>query len=306
MENVLITGLNGFIGSNLCHHLANNGYTVHGVDINQPQFELPEGVEYYTRDLTALPKLPDVDAIVHLAAHSQVQPVAENLGLAIENIEMTRHVLNEAERMGAFVVNASSRDVYGSSIRPKEEDVTPNSPNGYAMSKLSSESLANSYRHTRGVSVTSLRLANVYGPKDLNQRVIPTFIALAEGGEELTVYGEGKLLDFIHIDDICRAIYRTIRRSAIVEGEAINVGSGTGVPLQEIASYISAYIESCPGWSVTTDRMGDVSQYVSNLSKANALLDFEPKIPLSGGLESTVDWYLNNPDQLSSIQSEVQ
>lgn len=306
MEDVLVTGSSGFIGANLCWYLADHGYSVYGVDVDEPQVELPEQVGTYTRDLTESPKLPDVDAIVHLAAHSQVQPLVNNPELAIENIEMTQHVLSEAERMDAFVVNASSRDVYGSALKPAEEDVTSDSPNGYAASKLSAEALANSYSQTRGVSITSLRLANVYGPRDLNQRVIPIFIALAEKGEELTVYGEGKLLDFVHVDDVCRAIRKAISRSEVIDGEAINVGSGTGTPLSELASRISEYVDACPGWSVSPDRKGDVTRYVSDLSKANALLDFEPQMALSDGLENTMDWYLDRPGLSSLIQSELQ
>jgi UDP-glucose 4-epimerase len=199
----------------------------------------------------------------------------------------------------------SSRDVYGSALKPREENVTCDSPNGYAASKLSGEALVNSYRHTKNLSATSLRLANVYGPRDLNPRVVPTFIALAENGEELSVYGERKLLDFVHVKDVCRAIRKTIGRSHVVDGEAINVGSGTGSSLFEVASQISEYIEACPGWSVSPDRKGDVTRYVSNLSKASALLNFEPKISLINGLENTVDWYLDRPMILSTIRSKV-
>ena len=306
MEDVLVTGSSGFIGSNLCWHLLNYGYTVHSVDISKPEVELPEQIKTHTQDLTESPDLPEADVIVHLAAHSQVQPLVDKPELAVENIEMTRHVLSEAKRMGAFVVNISSRDIYGSSLKPAEGDVTSESPNAYAASKLSGEALANSYRSTQDVSVTSLRLANVYGPRDLNQRVIPIFVALAENGEELTVYGEGKLLDFVYIDDVCRAIRGAISRSGVVDGEIINVGSGTGTSLSDLASRISEYVESCPGWSVSPDRKGDVTRYVSNLSKASALLNFEPETALTDGLEDTVDWYVNRPALLSSIHSGIQ
>lgn len=304
MDKVLVTGSSGFIGSNLCNWLSENGYIVHGVDVEHPTFDLPNSVETHLHDLTSSPELPDVDAIVHLAAHSQVQPIVEDPEIAVENIEMIQHVLSEAERMDAFVVNASSRDVYGSAIKPEEEDVTPDSPNGYAASKLGSEALANAYKNTTGLSVTSLRLANVYGPRDLNQRVIPIFIALGAAGDELTVYGEGKLLDFVHVEDVCRAICEVIDRSEAVSGEIMNIGSGTGVTLPEVASYISEFINSCPGWTLSANRLGDVSRYVSDISKSSGLLGFDQKIPLSDGLTSTVDWYLDRPELLSEIRSK--
>jgi nucleoside-diphosphate-sugar epimerase len=285
--------------------LDQEGYTVHGIDIEEPQFELPNSVHTSVVDLTSTEELPESDIIVHLASHSQVQPVVDDPQLALENLEMTQHVLAEADRMDAFVVNASSRDVYGSAIRPKESEVTPDSPNGYAASKIGSEALANAYYHTRGVSVASLRLANVYGPYDRNQRAIPIFIALANVGEELTVYGEGKILDFVHVQDVCDAILATIQRADSASGEVFNIGSGVGNSLPDVASQIATSVDHCPGWTVTEDRTGDVSRYVSNISKSNALLGFDPNRSLAEGLEETIEWYIDYPDLLEEIRSEL-
>lgn len=164
-------------------------------------------------DLTSATELPESDIIVYLASHSQVQPIADDPQLALENLEMTQQVLTEVELMNAFVVNASSRDVYGSTVQPRESEVTADSPNGYAASKIGSEALANAYYHMREMPVASLQLANVYGSCDRNQRGISIFIALANAGEELTVYGEGKILDFVHVQDVCDAILATIQRA---------------------------------------------------------------------------------------------
>ena len=184
MSDVLITGACGFVGTNLCHNLVNEGFTVDGVDIEDPRFELPEDIDSYQRDLTASPELPDADIIVHLAAHSQVQPIVNEPQRAVNNMSMTQHVLSEATRMDAFVVNASSRDVYGSAFQPREDEVTVDTPNGYAASKLGSEALVNAYRNTEDLSAVSLRPSNAYGPRDMNRRVIPIFTTRASAGEE--------------------------------------------------------------------------------------------------------------------------
>jgi nucleoside-diphosphate-sugar epimerase len=301
MRSVLVTGHSGFIGSNLCHKLVSAGHDVHGVDIRSPDFDLPPSVQTQVDDLTNSPKLPEVDVIVHLAAHSQVQPIVDSPELALENIEMTQHVLSEASRMGAHVINASSRDVYGSDIQPPEETATPNSPNGYAASKIGSEAITNAYKHTQNLDVTNLRLSNVYGPRDLNERVIPIFISLADRGEELTVYGNGKLLDFVFVDDVCDAIISSIQRRRIVNGKTLNIGAGRGIPLSKLASLIVEHIDSCPGWNRSDERVGDVSSYVSDISKARALLNFEPKVQFNDGMSKTIEWYLDNRDILSTI-----
>lgn len=305
MTTVLVTGSSGFIGINLCHRLAEEGYDVRGIDIAPPRFDHPDDVETSIADLTTSPKLPESDVIVHLAAHSQVQPVVKDPNLALENIAITKHVLEEADRMGASVINASSRDVYGPAIRPSEDDVTPDSPNGYAASKLSSEAIANSYKNTHDIPVTSVRLANVYGPMDTNQRVIPIFIALADDGEELSVYGEGKLLDFVHIQDICEGILAVIERTEVMNGETVNFGSGVGTSLPDVADKVANTVDACPGWTSYPDRTGDVTRYVSDISKTKALLDVEFSTSLEKGLSQAIEWYLEQPDLLADIRERL-
>lgn len=208
---------------------------------------------------------------------------------------MTQHVLSEATRMDAFVVNASSRDVYGSAFQPREDGVTVDTPNGYAASKLGSEALVNAYRNTEDLSAVSLRLSNAYGPRDMNRRVIPIFTTRASAGEELIVYGADKILDFIYIDDVCRAILAVIERSHIVDGEVLNIGSGTGKPLSEVASQIAGDIEACPGWRIKSNRQGDVDRYIADISRSKSVLDFSPTVSFERGLSETTEWYRNNP-----------
>jgi dTDP-glucose 4,6-dehydratase len=192
------------------------------------------------------------------------------------------------------VINASSRDVYRSALAPSEAAVT-RIPNGYVASKLSSKALVSAFRHTRGVSIISIRLANVYGPMDSNRRVIPIFTAQALAGEELTVYGQAKLLDFVHIDDICNAILIMLSRTVVLDGRTINLGSGTGTPLSEVATYVSEAVDACLRWRVSDDREGGVGQYVSDLTTVTAVLDFNPDMSLEAGLTETIEWYRNHP-----------
>ena len=285
----------------MCGVLLKNEYNVYGVDSKQPQFDSLNDVNVIQEDLLSKPKLPNVDVIVHLAAHSQVQQVVQEPGKVIENVEMTQHVLEEAQRLGAGVVNISSRDVYGSDICPSEEEVTTESPNEYAASKFAGEALVNAYTQRCDLNAISLRLSNVYGPKDANKRVIPVFIAAAESGEELTVFGQGKLLDFIYISDVCRSIRSSIENLSAISGESINIGSGIGTPLTEVASKIANMVHTCPGYRTTTNRTGDVDRYVADISKAESLLDFEPQVRVEEGLNKTVRWYQREVDDFEDM-----
>lgn len=295
MTKILVTGATGFVGDHLCRALLNCGDEVVGVDKAPPTFEPPESVTLFQKDLTDAPQLPDADVVVHLAAHSQVQPVVEDPSLTVENLQITENVLSEAARMDAAVVNVSSRDVYGSAIKPPESAVTVESPNGYAVSKLAGEALTNAYRNTDALTVASLRLSNVYGPKDLNPRVIPKFVSLAAAGEELTVFGSGKLLDFVHINDVCSAVATAVERLPAINGEVINIGSGRGTTLEQVASRVAEEVNACPGWTMAENRDGDVSRYVSELSKSRALLDYKRTVEIDQGLRETIKWYLKNP-----------
>lgn len=302
---ILVTGASGFIGVNLCRRLVTKGHTVHGFDCRAPPEGLPEEVIFHESDLTNRPELPNVERIAHLAAHSQVQPVVESPNYAVENISMTQHVLSEAVRMDAGVIHASSRDVYGNAISPSINEVTTDSVNGYAASKLGAEALANAYNSTNGVAVASIRLANVYGPRDRNKRVIPIFISLADVGQELTVYGEGKVLDFVHVDDVCEAIITALERLPSVSGETINIGSGVGTPLTSVADRIASEVDSCPGWTVLENRTGDVGRYVSETDRAASLLNFTADITIDDGIITTINWYQKYPNLLKSIREKL-
>lgn len=303
MTEVLITGSSGAIGTALLSHLTDSDYDVTGVDIEPNQW----GYDHQTvqADLRQNPALPTADVIVHLAAHSQVQPMIDQPSLAIENIEMTKQVLEHASEIDAHVILASSREVYGSTIRPPEDAITQDVRNSYAASKLSSEAIASAYANCEDVAVTTLRLANVYGPYDLNPRVIPIFIVLGLDGEELVVHGSSKLLDFVYMDDVVTAVMKTIEHRDALVGETITIGSGTGTRLTALAERIQDVIDQCPGYTIEPNRSGDTEQFVAAIERAQALFGFEPR-PLSEGLRETINWYRAHDQARSTIQQQIE
>lgn len=294
MQTVLVTGAAGFVGSHLCRRLTDRGGEVIAVDRASSR-ALPASVESVDVDLTERPALPAADVIVHLAAHSQVQPLIDDPSLAVENVQTTEHVLAEAARHDAGVVNVSSRDVFGSAVCPDDTAASPDSPNPYAASKLAGEAFTNAYRNTTGVDAVSLRLTNVYGPGDHNPRVVPTFVRLATAGERLRVFGRGKFIDFVHVADACRGLLAAVDRLSAVDGEAITVGSGRGRRLETLAELVAEAVPECPGWTVDENRTGDVDRFVADLSLARGLLDYEPRRDFEPAVRETVEWYRDNP-----------
>lgn len=301
---ILVTGSSGAIGTALCEKLAETPHDVLGADLAEPKWE--SDIVFKRVDLTdSSSLLPEADVIVHLAAHSRVSPVVEDPRRATENIAMTQSVLEHARLTNATVIFASTREVYGNSIRPKEEEVTLDSINPYAGSKLACESMCNSYHNCYDIPITILRIANVYGRYDMNPRVVPIFISKSNVGEKLSVFGAEKLLDFIHIDDVVDALLNVIKERNVLAGETINVGSGTGTALTKLAELINEEMKASPGYVVESNRDGEVDKYISNISKIEALLNWEPEISLEQGLSKTITWYLDHPSLLRNIRDEL-
>lgn len=303
MESILVTGAAGAIGTALCQRLADDGHEVIGLDLTERRWETD--VKVTLADLTESPELPHVDVIVHLAANSRVSPIVDDPTKAFENVAMTETILEHGRKTDTPVIFASSREVYGNAIRPQEDTVDLDSPNPYAASKSACESLCSSYYRCYDLPVAKLRLSNVYGRLDSNFRVIPIFISLALAGEELTVFGADKVLDFVHIDDVVDAFSAAIQYRNSIANEAINVGSGTGTPLTKLAQIISEEIDACPGYTVKSGFSGEVTRYVADTSKAESLLGTSPNISLEAGLKATIDWYRTRPDIRSEIRAAV-
>jgi len=301
MTSIIVTGISGAVGTALGERLSETEHDIVGVDASTPRWN-PE-VRFRQTDLTGSPRLPDADVVVHLAAHSRVRPIVETPTRAFENVSMLESVLEHARSTGAAVIVASSREVYGNAIRPAEDDLSVDDvENPYGASKVACESLCAAYHRCYDVPVTRLRFANVYGRYDANPRVIPLFIALATAGKELSVYGRGKLLDFVYVDDVLDAILAAIDRRAAVAGEAINVGSGVGTPLSELAERIARRIDACPGYRIESSQTSEVARYISDISKARTLLDVELETHLEEGLGPTIDWYRDRPELLAEMR----
>ena len=302
MTKILVTGASGSIGTALLKQLESSEYEVVGVDKEPSEWDLETRI--LQQDLCAESELPSADVIIHLAAHSQVQSTLENPSLAVENIRTTERVLEHAQQIDADVILASSREVYGSEIRPQEDAVSIEATNPYGASKIGSEAIATSFQECFSVNVTTLRFANVYGPYDLNARVIPIFISLGSQGDKLTVYGNSKLLDFVYMDDVVDAIAETVNKRDSLSGEAITIGSGQGIQLSELAEKMVDQIEDCPGYTIQSNRTGDTEKFVAQIEKARALLGLEPT-PLGVGLSETIDWYQQHEQVLEKIRHKI-
>jgi UDP-glucuronate 4-epimerase len=309
---VLITGSSGQIGTNLALRLLADGHWVFGVDKRENTWTAPDDFRYILQDLAIhYPafrggiggvEYPDVDVVVHLAAHAKVHQLVRQPHRALENLIMTHNVLEYARQLELPVVFSSTREVYGDVHRFDEygeaaaDFAYTESP--YSASKIASEAFIYSYARCYGLRYLVFRFSNVYGRYDNDlqrmERVLPLFIHQMSHGEPITVFGgEDKVLDFTYIDDCIDGILRGVERLAgrEVANETINLAYGQGNTLVRAAELIAAELGVEPQINNAGSLLGEVTHYVADIRKARQLLGWQPSTPLDQGIPRAVAWF---------------
>ncbi len=313
---VLITGSSGQIGTNLALRLLDEGHSIFGVDkrvntwtdrfryilqdlsSNYPPYEKGiGGVEY-----------PEVDIVVHLAAHAKVHELVRQPHRAMENVTMTYNVLEYCRLAHLPIIFSSSREVYGDIHRYiADESLRPSTmgestahfaytESPYSASKISSEAFIYSYARCYGLCYIVFRFSNVYGRYDSDisrmERVIPLFIKRIANNEPITIYGENKVLDFTYVDDCVSGIVSGIEalHDGSVENQTINLAYGSGNTLLKMAQLIGKALGKEPRITIAPALLGEVTHYVADISRARALLNYDPKVPLEEGIPRAVKW----------------
>ena len=305
---ILINGSSGQIGTNLALHLLERGHDVFGVDVRPNSWtdafptllqDLAAPFADFSGGLGHVPYPPNLDVVVHFAAHAKVHELVEQPARALENIVMTFNVLEYCRHNRLPIIFSSSREVYGDIRRYITEESYADfafTESPYSASKISGEALIYSYAQCYGLRYLVFRFSNVYGRYDVDiermERVIPLFIRKIARGEPITVFGEKKVLDFTYVDDCVAGVYRGIELLA-AGGEAnqtINLAYGQGNSLVSLAEYIGEELGVAPNMTVEPSRVGEVTHYVANIGKARALLGYTPQVPLREGIHRAVTW----------------
>jgi UDP-glucose 4-epimerase len=305
---VLITGSSGQIGTNLGLRLLDLGHDVFGIDIRPNSWT--DKIPTLLQDLSVVysdfaggmgyvPYPPDLDIVVHFAAHAKVHELVEQPQRALENITMTFNILEFCRQNGLPVIFSSSREVYGDIHRYITEESYADfayTESPYSASKIAGEALIYSYAQCYDMRYLVYRFSNVYGRYDNDlarmERVIPKFIKQIGMREQITIYGEDKILDFTYVDDCVAGIMSGIERltSGQISNQTINLAYGKGETLATMAGYIGEALGVEADIIFNPSRVGEVTRYVANVGKARALLDYQPQTPLREGIFKTVSW----------------
>jgi nucleoside-diphosphate-sugar epimerase len=300
-RRVVITGVAGFIGSNLAERLLTEGHTVLGIDnlAYGLREQIPDGVTLYEADICDKNLqflLHEGDVIFHLAAKNCISDCqADPVETAAVNVTGTVNVFDAARRArAAKVIYAESSAVYeGSSLLPTpESEVHPES--FYAISKLVTMFFASAYQRHYGLRMTALRYFCVYGPRQDYRRTIPpvmsAFIIRLMRGEQPIIYGSGeKRRDFIHVDDVNDFHIRCIHDER-TDAKVFNLGSGTSHSVKEIYHLIARRLGSAILPAHESDLPGEADETLADISAAQAL-GWTPRINLERGLDTFIDYF---------------
>ena len=316
---ISITGVAGFIGSNLCSALLERGHSVIGIDNmsqgeyenlaafrENPRFQLHE---VDVRDENAILEVTaGSDVIVHLAAF-KIPRYSDALDTLLINSQGAENIAKAAAKHNAKVVAASTSDVYGKNRDlpfREDSDLVIGAPDvkrwAYAISKMFDEQLFFGYHERYGIDIVMLRFFGGYGP---NQNLTwwggpqSVFIEKALENEEIPLHGDGQQTrSFTYISDHVDGIIRTIEMPE-ANNLVFNIGNTYEITIEDLAKLIWRLVrgeDDEPKIKLipyeTFGKYEDVRRRIPDITRAREILGFEPKVDLEEGLKKTIAWQI--------------
>jgi nucleoside-diphosphate-sugar epimerase len=304
----LVTGGAGFIGSNIAEHLVRQGSSVRVFDNfssgkreNVRSFaDKAEIIEGDLRDPKSIEHaINGVRFVLHLGAIPSVTRSVEDPWTTGEvNITGTINLLLAARAAGVQrVIFTSSSSVYGDApALPKREDMPPSPLSPYAVQKTTGEHYCRIFWQLYGLETISLRYFNVFGPRQDPQSqyaaVIPRFITAILNGQSPTIYGDGmQTRDFSHVENVIEANVLACRAPKEALGESFNIACGGRISLLELVSTVNRILGKDIQPKFEAARPGDVRDSQADISKAEKLLGWKPRMSFADGIAKTIAWY---------------
>jgi dTDP-glucose 4,6-dehydratase len=306
MKRVLITGAAGFLGSHLCERFVKDGYHVIGMDnlitgrLKNIEHLFPlANFEFYNHDVSKFIHIPgQLDYILHFA--SPASPI-DYLKIPIQTLKVgslgIHNCLGLAKAKGARLMIASTSEVYGDpSVHPQPEsywgNVNPVGPRGvYDEAKRFQEAITMAYHTYHGLETRIVRIFNTYGPRmRLNDgRVLPAFIGQALRGEDLTIFGDGsQTRSFCYVDDLIEGIVRLLHSDC---ADPVNIGNPDEITIGQFAEEIIALTGTSQKVIYKDLPIDDPKQRQPDITKARALLGWEPQVDRKEGLKRTYAYF---------------
>jgi dTDP-glucose 4,6-dehydratase len=312
-QTVVITGGAGFLGSHLCDRFIKEGFRVVAMDNLitgdlrniEHLFKYPD-FDFYEHDVTKFIYIPGkVQFILHFA--SPASPI-DYLKIPIQTLKVgslgIHNLLGLARQKKSRVLIASTSEVYGDPlVHPQPEEyygnVNPVGPRGvYDEAKRFQEAITMAYHTFHKLDTRIARIFNTYGPRmRLNDgRVLPAFIGQALRGEDLTVFGDGsQTRSFCYIDDQVEGLYRLLMSDYIMP---VNIGNPDEITILQFAEEILKLTGTKQKIVFKPLPVDDPKVRQPDISKAKAILGWEPKVSRAEGLKITYDYFKSLPKEV--------
>ena len=323
-QRYMVTGCAGFIGARVTEMLLEQGCEVIGVDnlnnaydtrlkewrlarlVAQPGFVFKQADIVDSGQLQDLEQSGDIEGVqgvVNLAARAGVrESVIDPWVYYDTNVTGTLNLLDVCRRhkIEKFVL-ASSSSLYGASAPiPFAEEAGTDAPlSPYSASKKAAEGLCHVYHHLHGVDISILRYFTVYGPAGRPEMSAFRFVQWIFEERPATIYGDGtQRRDFTYIDDIARGTVAALKPLGY---EIINLGSNSPVDLKEFIALVEGLVGKKAKCEYTPAHAADMDVTWADITKAKQLLDWQPQVPFTEGIERLVEWYQQNRDWAKEI-----
>ena len=330
MQNIIVTGGLGFIGSNLISLLIKKKYKVINIDkityssnfYNTKEFKKSKKYKFIKCDLNQKSKLKSIIkkynplAIYNLAAETHVDRsidgpenfIKSNILGVFNLLEVFKTYSKKNKK--TKLIHISTDEVYGDVLKGRSNENYPYKPSSpYAASKASSDHLVSSYVRTYKIPAIVTNCSNNYGPKQHPEKLIPKLIYNILNNKSLPIYGDGQnSREWIFVDDHCEALFKVFQKGKI--GEFYNIGSGKNLNNIQICKFLlkiaKQKIKIGPNVKIKfiKDRPGHDVRYALNSNKINKTLKWNCKLNFKKGLEKTFMWYLKNENYYKSISKK--
>jgi len=307
MQSVLVTGGAGFIGSHLCEKLLGEGYKVICLDNlltgskkNIEHLEDNPNFEFLEADITKSPKVPKIDFAFHLASPASpidYQNYSEETLLA--NSTGTINVLKIANEDGARALIVSTSEIYGDPLEHPQKETYWGNANSfgpracYDESKRFAEAASYVFIKKYGLDARIVRIFNTYGPRMQKDdgRVVSNFINQCLESSPITIYGDGnQTRSFCFVSDMVEGLTKAMFSEG-TKGEVINLGNPNEFKMVELAEKVKELTKSNSNIVYKDLPPDDPKQRQPDISKAKRVLDWEPKVELTEGLQKTIEYY---------------
>lgn len=315
--NILITGVAGFIASNVACYLTKKypKYFFLGIDKisycssekNFEEIKYLKNFEFIKADFTNLEfmdylfKKYNIDTVLHFGAYTHVDMSFGDSIIYTQNNVVGTHVLLEVSKkykIKRFIL-VSTDEVYGNSDVQSDENSLRNPSNPYSATKAAAEHIALSYQHSFKLPIIITRGNNVYGRFQYPEKLIPKFILKMNKNECLPIQGSGKQKrSFLHVDDVSRA-FDIILHFGII-GEIYNIGCKHEYSVLDVVNKLSEYFKKNGKINYVEDRAFNDQRYFISTEKLEAL-GWKQEILFDEGLKSTIEWYKNNENYFNLV-----